>query len=181
MANQNLDYNSLSSFSKLRMTTPNGNVYPLGGFDPFWTNKITVGTDTNLTLSEKSALVIALNAMKCFIQRDDRPSMRPLAQTNLILINSDTFTLHRLDATRGNISLLTNGHNVNIILCYVDNWRKSKLSALSMAAVILEEICHYALEIVDENTVKYQVVDMLQRAGYSSASFDSLFGISYSD
>lgn len=44
-----------------------------------------------------------------------------------------------------------------------------------MAATLLEEICHYAFDIYDENIVKHKVVEILRCSGIKT-TVDFLFG-----
>lgn len=170
------DYNRISS--KHYVFTSNGPIVSIVGLDEYWDGRIRIGTDSALEVHEKYALVLALNSLKEYFRQHGENTIRPLLRTTICLIRDDTISIKAASSHSGPFIAVTNGMECSLIVCYLSSWKETRLSIAQMAAVIIEEICHYAYDITDENLVKKRVIEILQCSGVSGISFESIFGIS---
>ena len=169
------DFNSYRGLNTFSATTENGPVRAINisKFDHI--GNVKIGTDSVLSESEQRALLISLISLDKYVSIHGPSSIRPLCEATLLLINSDTFSITSNCSTVNGISCVTNGAVLRIIVCYLNRLRRLELLEIYMAATLLEEICHYAFDIYDENIVKHKVVEILRCAGIKT-TVDSLFG-----
>lgn len=146
--------------SSLRVVNQQTDVY-LRGF-----------TDRGLSSEATKGFNLAVAALAHEFYHSGAPSIMKACEPILAVIHCSTFSLsYEFDPE--NPGLYTFGQYVPFIILRADLWEAYSLTPLQIAAVILEEICHYIYSINDETLVKLHVVRLLNQI--QPVNFEQLY------
>ncbi len=136
----------------------------------YWKDKLKMCSNCRLSPLEHDAIVLSLDLFyKQRVQKND-PGILPIEGALIAFSQFGEITI--LEDDDGHF--YTPGYLFSVIVCRVDVWRALQLNRLQIAAVILEELCHYAYGIHDEKLVKEKVVSILQLE-FPDISFESFY------
>ena len=159
----------------LTARTSNGPLREMIISDGYWKDRLTMAADCDLTQQERDALLLATNLYGYQISALRDPEVVvPLEKAAVLFVSANDLTFLNLVEHDNGLDLYTLGLYKTFIICRVDRWRRFELNRLQMAAVILEEICHFTYLIDDETRVKHKVMDILHLS-HPELDFDCFY------
>lgn len=120
--------------------------------------KIAAFGTCDFTESEAELLTSALSLVNKYFK--DNPPPTENFRLNILIFDTPTLTIN-FPVTPGKLAI-TLGYYFDAILFPVGLWRDAKLSKDSILFTMLEELSHCIWHIIDEDTVKLHVVNMLK-------------------